>query len=40
VGYVSVPYPDVTFFVPDKRNQHMIFSYKPKPGAEEDIYRL
>ncbi len=29
-----------TFFVPDKRNQHMIFSYKPKPGAEEDIYRL
>lgn len=29
-----------TFFVPDKRNQHMIFSYKPKPGAVEDIYRL
>lgn len=29
-----------TFFVPDKRNQHMIFSYKPKPGAEEQIYRL
>ena len=29
-----------TFFVPDKRNQHMIFSYKLKPGAEEQIYRL
>lgn len=28
------------FFVPDKRNQHMIFSYKPKHGAEEAIYRL
>ncbi len=27
-----------TFFVPDKRNQHMIFSYKPRPGAEEQIY--
>ncbi len=29
-----------TFFVPDKRNQQMIFSYKPKKGAEEAIYRL
>lgn len=28
------------FFVPDKRNQHMIFSYKPRPGAEDVIYRL
>lgn len=28
------------FFVPDKRNQQMIFSYKPKPGAEKAIYRL
>lgn len=28
------------FFVPDKRNQQMVFSYKPKPGAEEAIYRL
>ena len=28
------------YFVPDKRNQQIIFSYKPKPGAEEDIYRL
>jgi len=29
-----------TFFVPDKRNAQVIFSYKPKPGAEETIYRL
>lgn len=28
------------FFVPDKRNQQMIFSYKPKPGSEDAIYRL
>lgn len=28
------------FFDPDKRNQQMIFSYKPKPGAEKDIYLL
>lgn len=28
------------YFVPDKRNQHVIFSYKPKPGAEEAIYQL
>lgn len=28
------------YFVPDKRNQQVIFSYKPKPGAEEAIYRL
>ena len=28
------------FFVPDKRNQQMIFSYKPRPGAEEAIYKL
>lgn len=28
------------YFVPDKRNQQIIFSYKPKPGAEEAIYRL
>ncbi|NCD08085.1 MAG: DEAD/DEAH box helicase [Negativicutes bacterium] len=28
-----------SFFVPDKRNQQMVFSYKPKPGAEEAIYR-
>lgn len=29
-----------TFFVPDKRNQHMIFSYKPRDGAEKQIYKL
>lgn len=28
------------FFVPDKRNQHMIFSYKPKDGSEKRIYNL
>lgn len=28
------------FFVPDKRNQQMIFSYKPRPCAEDAIYRL
>lgn len=28
------------FFVPDKRNQQMVFSYKPRPGAEDTIYRL
>lgn len=28
------------FFVPDKRNQQMIFSYKQKPGAEKLIYQL
>jgi SNF2 family DNA or RNA helicase len=29
-----------TFFLPEKRNQQIIFSYKPRPGAEEEIYRL
>jgi len=29
-----------TFFTPDKRNQQIIFSYKPLPGAEDEIYRL
>jgi len=28
-----------TFFTPDKRNQQIVFSYKPLPGAEEEIYR-
>ena len=28
------------FFVPDKRNQQMVFSYKPKDGAEKMIYSL
>lgn len=28
------------FFAPDKRNGQVVFSYKPLPGAEEEIYRL
>jgi hypothetical protein len=28
-----------TYFLPDKRNQQMVFSYKPKAGAEEAIYK-
>jgi len=28
------------FFVPDKRNREIIFSYKPREGAEEKIYEL
>ena len=27
------------FFLPDKRNQQQVFTYKPRPGAEEEIYR-
>ena len=27
-----------SFFVPDKRNAEVIFSYKPLPGAEQQIY--
>lgn len=27
-----------TFFIPDKRNGQIIYSYKPMPGAEEAIY--
>lgn len=27
-----------TYFEPDKRSREVIFSYKPKPGAEEQIY--
>ena len=26
------------FFVPDKRNGQIVYSYKPKPGAEDAIY--
>lgn len=26
------------YFVPDKRNQEIVFSYRPKPGAEKEIY--
>lgn len=29
----------MNFFIPDKRNQQMVFSYKPKPGAEDAIYQ-
>jgi SNF2 family DNA or RNA helicase len=28
------------FFIPDKRNQQIVFSYKPMAGAEESIYKL
>ena len=28
------------FFIPDKRNQQIIFSYKPKDGADKQIYSL
>lgn len=28
------------FFTPDKRNQQIVFSYKPREGAEEKIYEL
>lgn len=28
------------FFTPDKRNQQIIFSYKPREGAEEKIHEL
>ena len=28
------------YFMPDKRNAQMIFSYKPAPGAEQKIYDL
>jgi len=27
------------YFLPDKRNQQIIFTYKPKPGAEQAIYK-
>ncbi len=28
------------FFTPDKRNREIIYSYKPRPGAEDAIYSL
>lgn len=28
------------FFIPDKRNREVIFSYKPRNGAEDKIYEL
>lgn len=29
-----------TFFLPDKRSSQIVFSYKPRINAEEEIYRL
>uniref|UniRef100_UPI00402AECEE SNF2-related protein n=1 Tax=Thomasclavelia ramosa TaxID=1547 RepID=UPI00402AECEE len=29
----------ITYFKPDKRNAQIVFSYKPLPGAEEEIYK-
>lgn len=37
LGRTLSTYRDV-FFVPDKRNAQMVFSYKPRAGAEEAIY--
>lgn len=37
LGRTLSTYRDV-FFVPDKRNAQMVFSYKPREGAEEAIY--
>jgi SNF2 family DNA or RNA helicase len=28
-----------TYFTPDKRNGQVVFSYRPLPGAEDEIYR-
>ena len=37
LGRTITAYRDA-FFVPDKRNATTIFSYKPRPGAEQQIY--
>lgn len=29
----------MNYFDPDKRNMYQVFTYKPKPGAEQSIYR-
>ena len=29
-----------SFFLPDRASSDRIFSWKPRPGAEETIYRL
>lgn len=39
LGRTITAYRDA-FFVPDKRNRTTIFSYAPKPGTAEEIYRL
>lgn len=38
LGHFITHYRD-EFFIPDKRNGQVIYSYLPKPGAEEEIYR-
>jgi SNF2 family DNA or RNA helicase len=38
LGFFITGYRD-EFFNPDKRNAQVIFSYKPKAGAEDEIYR-
>lgn len=39
LGRTVTSYRDA-FFLPDKRNATTIFSYKPREGAEEQIYKL
>lgn len=39
LGRTVTGYRDM-FFLPDKRNATTIFSWKPKPGAEEEIFDL
>ncbi len=39
LGRTITAYRDA-FFEPDKRSRTTIFSYRPKPGASEQIYRL
>lgn len=34
-----ISYYRTNYFDPDKRNMYQVFTYKPKPGAEQNIYR-
>lgn len=34
-----ISYYRTNYFDPDKRNMYQVFTYKPKPGAEQSIYR-
>ncbi|HJF53940.1 MAG TPA: DEAD/DEAH box helicase [Limosilactobacillus coleohominis] len=34
-----ISYYRAKYFDPDKRNMYQVFTYKPKPGAEQSIYR-
>ena len=34
-----ISYYRANYFDPDKRNMYQVFTYKPKPGAEQSIYR-